>query len=285
MLGRITRHQTTDQDLPDDPRAQPARLTGEKVAYTSEKHADMSLPLGTRLGPYEILRVLGAGGMGEVYRARDTKLGRDVALKILPPVFVGDPDRLARFEQEAQLLASLNHPYIGAIYGMEESRGLRALVLELIEGPTLAETIGDRPMDTAQILAIGEQIADALMAAHAKGITHRDVKPANIMLTARGDVKMLDFGLAKLAAQDVQAAHSEVTQLSITTPGVVMGTVRVHEPRASQRPEHGPPDRSVLARRRAVSDDDRAATVLRIDRHPDPRPDPPRAARRDGSLQ
>jgi len=190
----------------------------------------MSLPSGTRLGPYEILRVLGAGGMGEVYRARDTKLGRDVALKILPPAFVADPDRLARFEQEAQLLASLNHPYIGAIYGMEESLGLRGLVLELIEGPTLAETIGERPMDTAQILTIGEQMTDALMAAHAKGITHRDIKPANIVLTARGDVKMLDFGLAKIAAQDLPGAHTDTARFPGTTPGLVMGTVAYMSP-------------------------------------------------------
>jgi predicted ATPase len=168
--------------------------------------------------------------MGEVYRAHDTKLGRDVALKILPPSVVDDPDRLARFEQEAQLLASLNHPYIGAIYGMEESRGLRALVLELIEGPTLAETIGDRPMDTAQILAIGEQMTDALMAAHAKGITHRDIKPANIVLTARGDVKVLDFGLAKIGAQDLPAEHTDPTRLPRTTPGLVMGTVAYMSP-------------------------------------------------------
>lgn len=190
----------------------------------------MSLPSGTRLGPYEIMRVLGAGGMGEVYRAHDTKLGRDVALKILPPDLVGDPDRLARFEQEAQLLASLNHPNIGAIYGSEESRGLRALVLELIEGPTLAETIGDRPMDTTQILAIGEQLTDALMAAHAKGITHRDIKPANIVLTARGDVKVLDFGLARIGAQDLPAEHTDPTRLPRTTPGLVMGTVAYMSP-------------------------------------------------------
>jgi non-specific serine/threonine protein kinase len=174
---------------------------------------------------------LGAGGMGEVYRARDTKLGRDVALKILPASFVESPDRLARFEQEAQLLASLNHPNIGTIYGLEESHGMRALVLELIDGPTLADTIGDRPMDTSRILAIGEQMADALMAAHDKGITHRDIKPANVMLTARGDVKVLDFGLAKvtsLAAQ-TDAAATNVTQPG-STPGVAMGTVAYMSP-------------------------------------------------------
>src|SRR4249920_13910 len=120
----------------------------------------MTLATGSRLGSYEVMSALGAGGMGEVYRARDTKLGRDVALKILPASFVESPDRLARFEQEAQLLASLNHPNIGTIYGLEESHGMRALVLELIDGPTLADTIGDRPMDTARILAIGEQMAD-----------------------------------------------------------------------------------------------------------------------------
>ena len=202
----------------------------------------MPLAAGTRVGPYEVVSLLGAGGMGEVYRARDTKLGRDVALKVLSSTLVGDSDRLARFEQEAQLLASLNHPHIGAIYGLEESvpspgsgqPGLSALVLELIEGPSLAETIGERPMALAQVLTIGEQIADALMAAHDKGITHRDIKPANVVLTAQGDVKVLDFGLAKIAVEHMPAARTDLTQLPgsllVTTPGVVMGTVAYMSP-------------------------------------------------------
>ncbi len=153
----------------------------------------MALTAGTKLGPYEILGALGAGGMGEVYRARDTKLNRDVALKILPELFAADSGRLARF----QLLASLNHPHIGAIYGLEESNGARALVLELVEGPTLAERIAQGPIPLDDALPIARQIAGALDAAHERGIIHRDLKPANIKLRLDGAVKVLDFGLAK----------------------------------------------------------------------------------------
>ena len=157
----------------------------------------MALTAGTKLGPYEILGVLGAGGMGEVYRARDTKLNRDVALKILPELFAADSGRLARFQREAQLLSSLNHPHIGAIYGLEESNGARALVLELVEGPTLAERIAQGPIPLGAALPIARQIAGALDAAHEQGIIHRDLKPANIKLRLDGVVKVLDFGLAK----------------------------------------------------------------------------------------
>src|SRR2546426_3975216 len=159
----------------------------------------MGLSPGTRLGPYEILAALGAGGMGEVYRARDTKLGRDVAIKILPELFAADPERLARFGREAHLLASLNHSHIAAIYGLEESNGTRALVLELVEGPTLAERIADGAIPLAQALLLARQIADALQAAPEQGIIHRDLKPANIKVRDDGTVKVLDFGLAKLA--------------------------------------------------------------------------------------
>src|SRR5437016_7495437 len=148
----------------------------------------MPLSMGTRLGCYEILSPLGAGGMGEVYRARDTKLGRDVAIKILPDAFAADPDRMARFAREAQVLASLNHPNIASIYGAED----RALVMELVEGETLA---GPLPLDEA--LPIIHQLIDALEYAHEKGIIHRDLKPANIKITPEGRVKVLDFGLAK----------------------------------------------------------------------------------------
>ena len=158
----------------------------------------MSLFAGTRLGPYEIRSTLGAGGMGEVYRARDTKLNREVALKVLPEAFTRDPDRIARFKREAQVLASLNHPHIGAIYGFEDSGGTHALVLELVEGDTLADRIarGLIPLDEA--LPIARQICEALEAAHEQGIIHRDLKPANIKITPDGVVKVLDFGLAKL---------------------------------------------------------------------------------------
>src|SRR4051812_38133936 len=155
---------------------------------------------GACLGPYEIVSALGAGGMGEVYRARDTKLGRDVAIKVLPSAFVSDPDRLARFEREARLLATLNHPHIGAIYGIEEAAGVRALILELVEGPTLAERLSAGPLSVRDAVSIARQIAEALDAAHEKGIIHRDLKPANIKVTPEGVVKVLDFGLAKAGA-------------------------------------------------------------------------------------
>jgi eukaryotic-like serine/threonine-protein kinase len=187
----------------------------------------MSLGAGTKLGPYQILDHLGSGGMGEVYRARDAKLGRDVAIKVLPASLANDPSRLARFEREAQLLAALNHPHIGAIYGFEDSAGAPALILELVEGPTLADVIahcsaieiGQSPQTNASsrgrdaierggvaarglemndALRIAGQIAGALEAAHEKGIIHRDLKPANIKLKSGGDVKVLDFGLAKM---------------------------------------------------------------------------------------
>jgi len=154
---------------------------------------------GTRLGFYQVLAVIGAGGMGEVYRARDTRLQRDVAVKVLPEAFVRDPERLARFEREAQLLAALNHPNIGAIFGLEDAAGTPALVLELVEGPTLADRLSEGPIALDEAIAIAKQVADALESAHERGIVHRDLKPANIKLRLDGTVKALDFGLAKLA--------------------------------------------------------------------------------------
>ena len=154
--------------------------------------------IGKQIGVYRIDSLLGAGGMGEVYRARDTKLGRDVAIKFLPRAFTSDPDRLARFEREARMLASLNHPHIGAIYGFEESDGAPALVLELVEGLTLADRMArGSASPSANRWRSRRQIADALDAAHERGIVHRDLKPANIKITPDGVVKVLDFGLAK----------------------------------------------------------------------------------------
>ena len=146
----------------------------------------MALAAGTRLGVYEILTPIGAGGMGEVYQARDTRLKRDVALKVLPDTFAQDTDRLARFQREAELLATLNHPNIAGIYGLEESNGVRALVLELVEGPTLADRIAKGPIPLDEALPIARQIAEALEAAHEKGVIHRDLKPANIKITPVG---------------------------------------------------------------------------------------------------
>ena len=190
----------------------------------------MSLFPGARVGPYEVVSALGAGGMGEVYRARDTKLGRDVAIKLLPSHFAGDPDRLARLAREARLLAALNHPYIATIHGLEEADGLRALVMELVEGPTLADKLAQgsssqaKPgVPVADALRICGQIAEGLEAAHEKGIIHRDLKPANIKLSRDGSVRLLDFGLAKAFA----GHHGDsVSQLpTITSMDMHVGTI------------------------------------------------------------
>jgi serine/threonine protein kinase/Tol biopolymer transport system component len=196
----------------------------------------MALVIGTRLGPYEIVGPLGAGGMGEVYRARDTKLNRDVALKILPDAFATDVDRLARFRREAQVLASLNHPNIGHIYGFEESGASHAIVMELVEGPTLADRIKQGPIALADALPIARQIADALEAAHEQGIVHRDLKPANVRVRADGTVKVLDFGLAKALGTDpVSAAVDAMNLPTVTSPamtdrGVILGTAAYMAP-------------------------------------------------------
>src|SRR5580658_4665306 len=159
----------------------------------------MALAVGTRLGIYEVVGPLGSGGMGEVYRARDTKLGREVALKIISEEFTEDPERMARFEREAKMLAALNHPNIAAIYGVEESTGVPALVMELVGGATLAERLRKGRMPLEEVLPVARQIAEGLEAAHEKGIIHRDLKPANIKITPAGVAKILDFGLAKVA--------------------------------------------------------------------------------------
>ena len=193
----------------------------------------MPLSAGTRLGPYEVTAPLGAGGMGEVYRARDSRLNRDVAIKTLPDAFASDSDRLARFQREAQLLASLNHPNIAAIYGVEESNGMRALVMELVEGSTLAERIAAGPIPLPEALSIAHQIADALEAAHEKGIIHRDLKPANIKLTPEEKVKVLDFGLARALEGDptsTNPANSPTLTLESTRAGVILGTAAYMSP-------------------------------------------------------
>src|SRR6202163_3084879 len=192
----------------------------------------MSLAAGSKLGPYEILAQIGAGGMGEVYRARDTKLDRDVAIKVLPAALAQDPERLARFEREAKVLAALNHPNIAHIYGLEQ----RALVMELVRGETLK---GPLPLDTA--LNYAKQIAEALEAAHEKGITHRDLKPANIMITPAGVVKVLDFGLAAVTqpsgASEGDPNNSPTLTMGATQAGMIMGTAAYMSPeQASGKP-------------------------------------------------
>src|SRR5690242_17124970 len=178
----------------------------------------MTLSFGTKLGPYEIRVPLGAGGMGEVYRARDSKLNRDVALKILPARFTDDAERMARFRREAQVLASLNHSNIGSIYGLEESNNLRVLVLELVEGPTVADRIAEGAIPLEEALVIARQIAEALAYAHEKGVTHRDLKPANIKITPEGNVKVLDFGLAKVLQADTHSDSDPSHSPTITNP-------------------------------------------------------------------
>src|ERR1700692_372482 len=156
----------------------------------------MALATGTKLGSYEVVAAIGAGGMGEVYRAHDTKLGRDVAIKVLPEAFAHDPDRLSRFQREAKMLASLNHPNIATIHGLEQSGDTSYLVMELVSGETLSERVKAGPLGVEEAIKIAVQIAEALEAAHEKGIIHRDLKPANVKVTPEGKVKVLDFGFA-----------------------------------------------------------------------------------------
>jgi serine/threonine protein kinase len=189
----------------------------------------MPLSAGDKLGPYEILAPIGAGGMGEVYQARDSKLEREVAIKVLPVALAQDPERLARFEREAKVLASLNHPNIAQIYGIEESNGVRALVMELVPGQTLK---GPLPLETA--LNYAKQIADALEAAHEKNITHRDLKPGNVMVTPAGVVKVLDFGLAAVGQPstpgDGNPTNSPTLTIAATQAGMIMGTAGYMSP-------------------------------------------------------
>ena len=213
-------------------------LEDQAVAAAAQmvSEAETSLLTGRHLGAYEVHGRIGAGGMGEVYRARDTKLGRDVAIKILPRHYTSEPDRLARFEREARVLASLNHPHIGAIYGLEDVDGIPALVLELVEGVTLADRIARGPIPLTDTLSIARQIADALEAAHEKGIIHRDLKPANIKVRPDGTVKVLDFGLAKAlepmsaGAIDPTASPSITSPVMMTGVGVLLGTAAYMSP-------------------------------------------------------
>ncbi len=196
----------------------------------------MTLTPGTRLGVYDISGLLGEGGMGQVYRAHDTRLNRDVALKVLPDSFANDPERLARFEREAQTLAALNHPNIAHIHGVEESSGVRALVMELVEGQDLSQRIARGPIPLEEALAMAKQIADALEVAHERGIIHRDLKPANIRLRPDGTVKVLDFGIAKASPPAAPAGLRETEAPTIaspammTAPGFVLGTAAYMSP-------------------------------------------------------
>src|SRR5262245_48484352 len=196
----------------------------------------MPLDPGTHVGAYEIVGLLGAGGMGEVYRATDTRLKRDVAIKVLPETLAQDPDRVARFQREAELLASLNHSNIAAIYGLEHVESNVGLVLELVEGVTLADVIARRPMTIADALPIARQVCEALEAAHDKGVVHRDLKPANIKVTPDGRVKVLDFGLAKMLEDGARPggpsglSMSPTLSVHATYAGVILGTAAYMSP-------------------------------------------------------
>jgi serine/threonine protein kinase/WD40 repeat protein len=235
---------------------------------------------GRRLGVYQIEARIGAGGMGEVYRARDTKLGRDVAIKVLPPEFTRSADRRARLEREARLLASLNHPHIAQVYGFEESDGIAALVMELVPGETLDTIIEAHSLRPAHALAIARQICDGLEAAHEKGIVHRDLKPANIKVTAAGVVKVLDFGLAKaIAGESVDAAQLPASRSEGTKQGVILGTATYMSPeQARGQPVDTRTDiwafgcvlYEMLSGRRAFPGDSLTDTLAHvIDREPD----------------
>src|SRR5713226_5440234 len=202
----------------------------------------MGIQIGQQLGSHEITALIGRGGMGEVYRARDTKLKREVAIKILPDEFSRDPDRMARFQREAEALAALNHPNIAAIYDLQEENHTRFLVLELVEGDTLADRLRQRgPLPVDQALKIAGQICDGLEAAHGKGIVHRDLKPANIKITPEGKVKLLDFGLARVfgdrAATDLSNSPTLLSRSTPGGPGVILGTAAYMSPEQARGEE------------------------------------------------
>jgi serine/threonine protein kinase/Tol biopolymer transport system component len=239
------------------------------------------MQIGTRLGAYEIIARIGAGGMGEVYRAVDTNLKRQVAIKVLPPSLVDDPDRLARFQREAEVLASLNHPNIAGVYGLERADGRTAIAMELADGPTLADRIAQGPLPVDEALAIARQIADALDAAHEQGIVHRDLKPANVTVTTDGAVKVLDFGLAKPGAAGATAVTgaSDPTMLSpaVTQAGLILGTAAYMSPeqargkRVDKRTDiwaFGCVLYEMITGRRAFGGDDVVATLAAVVKDP-----------------
>ena len=220
--------------------------------------------IGTKLAHYEITSHLGSGGMGDVYQATDSKLGRSVAIKFLPEAFSHDSERVARFEREARVLASLNHPNIAAIYGLEESGERKFLVMELVDGETLAERIKRGPIPVDEALGIAKQICEALEAAHEKGIIHRDLKPANVKITPDGKVKVLDFGLAKAfeaEASNAALSNSPTLSMAATNAGVILGTAAYMSPEQAKGRDGGPAHGHLRVRMRAVRNADRTAGV------------------------
>jgi eukaryotic-like serine/threonine-protein kinase len=259
----------------------------------------LSLTSGTRLGVYQINAQIGEGGMGQVYRATDTKLKRQVAIKILPPSLAADHDRLARFQREAEVLASLNHPHIAAIYGLDESAGITALVMELVEGDDLSQRIARGAISIEEALPIAKQIAEALEAAHEQGIIHRDLKPANIKVRSDGTVKVLDFGLAKAMESPAGSAPSASMSPTLTTPamtraGMILGTAAYMSPeQAKGRPVNRRADVwafgcvlfEMLTGQRAFTGEDVADVLSRVlQREPDFDALPPMVPARVGQV-
>jgi eukaryotic-like serine/threonine-protein kinase len=194
----------------------------------------MPLPPGTHLGPYEILEQIGAGGMGAVYKARDARLGREVAIKVLPPDKMADPDRKRRFIQEARSASALNHPHIVIIHDIGESDGIDFIVMEYVEGRTLDQFIPRDGMKSADVLKYAIPVADALAAAHAAGIVHRDLKPANVIVSRSEAVKVLDFGLAKLTAPETEADDKTRTMANVSQDGAIVGTAAYMSPEQAE---------------------------------------------------
>ena len=240
----------------------------------------MAVSTGTRLGRYEIIAPLGAGGMGEVYRALDSRLGREVALKVLPAGVAADAERLARFEQEARIVAGINHPGIVTLYSVEDADGIRFLTMELVEGQGLDRQVTPGGLPIARVVELGIALADALAAAHAKGVVHRDLKPANVMLTSDGRVKVLDFGLSKLAesSTDPVAAQAATIESPVSAAGQVVGTSSVHGTRAGSRRAGGQPHGRVCARHHPLRTRHRAPPVRGRDAWTDQQRDPSRYA-------
>ena len=225
----------------------------------------MTLSAGTRLGPYEILSLLGAGGMGEVYRARDTRLGREAAVKVLPAALARDKDRLSRFESEARAASALNHPNIVTIYDVGEADGVAWIGMELVEGETLRDLMGQGAVTARRAAALAAQIADGLARAHEAGIVHRDLKPGNILVSKQGRAKILDFGLARVVDSDALASSQAPTAAERTQPGTVLGTVGYMSPEQVRGQAADPRTDIFALRSGALRDAGRAQSLPGLD--------------------
>jgi serine/threonine protein kinase len=222
QVDRLLAHEQTAKSFLEAPAL-------EMSAKAMAEEPDQAL-VGRQIGAYKITSLLGAGGMGEVYRAEDTRLGRSVAVKVLPEEMAQDQERLHRFVREARAASALNHANVAHIYEIGQSDGLHFIAMEYVEGQSLAQKMSGKPLDLAEILEVGIQVADALEEAHRKGITHRDIKSANLMKTPTGQVKVLDFGLAKITRREGEAAGSDVSTSIQTAPGRILGTLRYMSP-------------------------------------------------------